>query len=94
MSNNTQNAGKHVLTVGQGAALRVLVGINLGVISKLCEKDATDLLKGGQVEKSHIGNLLSQAQISLNTIIERKLVAAAQKEAALLIEHYNLENVA
>lgn len=78
------------LSYGQCCAVQILVGIELGVLSTLCEQDAKKLLETGIIMPCKTMNLSNEASRAKNTIIAEGKAAQAQRIANRIVEEYKI----
>lgn len=78
------------LSYGQCCAVQVLVGIDLDILSTLCEQDAKTLLETGSIMPCKTLNLSNEASRAKKAIIAEGKVAQAQQIASRIVEEYKL----
>lgn len=91
MTTTSKPIASKALTYGQGCAICVLTGEQLGLVSSISSDVARTILKGGTVHPSHIGWLFKTADLAKSEARRLNLVDKAAKVAVQIAQKYNLD---
>ena len=91
MSNINNKAGDlKPMGSWHGAAIRVLVGVRLGVISDVCKEDAINVLSGKSKSTFNVANINIYSRLAYNKIKEQRLCKKAKEEGMSILYEYDL----
>ncbi|MGP5057603.1 hypothetical protein ACTXIV_02610 [Psychrobacter celer] len=92
MSNTTEKSTGQLKGIRSwhGAAIRVLVGIRLGLINDACKSDAINALSGKSPKTFNISNLNLHSRAAYHAIKKARMTTQAKSLGIEILHEYNL----